>query len=157
MTGTVIVCGALVVVGLFGIVVPVIPGTLLVLLGILVWASEEGSTASWLVFGISAACLAIGTVVKYAVPGRRLKATVPTGTLVWGGVGAVAGFFAVPVVGALVGFPVGIYLAERVRVGRAAAWPSTRAALQAVGFSMLIELVAAIVATAVWVTGVVAT
>jgi uncharacterized protein len=96
-------------------------------------------------------------VVKYAVPGRRLKATVPTSTLVCGGVGAVVGFFVIPLVGALVGFPVGIYLAERARVGTAGAWPSTRAALQAVGLSILIELVAALVATAVWVTGVIAT
>ena len=157
MTGTVIVCGVLVVVGLFGIVVPVIPGTLLVLLGILVWATEESSTASWVVLGIATLCLAVGTVVKYAVPGRRLKAAVPTSTLVYGGLGAVVGFFVIPLVGALVGFPLGVYLAERVRVGAAGAWPSTRSALQAVGVSILIELVAALVATAVWVTGVVVT
>jgi uncharacterized protein YqgC (DUF456 family) len=157
MTGTVIVCGLLVVIGLFGIVVPVIPGTLLVLLGILIWASEESSTSSWVVFGVATACLAVGMVVKYAVPGRRLKATVPASTLVCGGVGAVVGFFVIPLVGALVGFPVGIYLAERARVGAAGAWPSTRTALRAVGLSILIELVAALVATAVWVTGLVAT
>jgi uncharacterized protein YqgC (DUF456 family) len=157
MTDTVIVCGVIVVVGLFGIVVPVIPGTLLVLLGIFVWATEESSTASWVVLGLATFCLAVGAVVKYAVPGRRLKAAVPTSTLVYGGLGAVVGFFVVPLVGALVGFPVGIYLAERVRVGAAGAWPSTRSALQAVGVSILIELVAALVATAVWVTGVVAT
>ena len=47
MDGTVVICGLLVVVGLFGIVVPVLPGTLLVLLGFLVWASEAGTTESW--------------------------------------------------------------------------------------------------------------
>jgi uncharacterized protein len=157
MTGTVIVCGVLVVLGLFGIVVPVIPGTLLVLLGILVWASEESTTASWIVFGLATACLAVGAVVKYVVPGRRLKAAVPTSTLVCGVAGAVVGFFVIPLVGAIVGFPVGIYLAERVRVGAADAWPSTRTALQAIGVSILIELVAALLATAVWVVGVVVT
>lgn len=157
MTGTVIVSGVLVVVGLFGIVVPVIPGTLLVLLGIFVWASEESSRSSWVVFALAAVCLAVGMVVKYAVPGRRLKAAVPTSTLVCGGVGAVVGFFVIPVVGALVGFPVGIYLAERVRVGAPGAWPSTRTALRAVGVSILIELAAALVASAVWVAGLVAT
>ena len=35
MTGITVLCGLLVVVGLFGIVVPVLPGTLLVLLGFL--------------------------------------------------------------------------------------------------------------------------
>jgi hypothetical protein len=69
----------------------------------------------------------------------------------------VFGFFAVPVVGALVGFPLGVYLAERARVGSAGAWPSTREALRAVGVSILIELAAALLATAAWVAGVVAT
>jgi uncharacterized protein YqgC (DUF456 family) len=153
MTGTVIVCGVLVVVGLFGIVVPVLPGTILVALAVFVWASEEGTAESWSTFAAAALCLAVGAVVKYVVPGRRLKAAVPTRTLVVGGLGAVVGFFVIPVVGALAGFPLGIYLAERVRVGGAGAWPSTRAALRAMASSILIELVAALAATAVWLAG----
>jgi uncharacterized protein len=156
MTGTVIVCGLLVVVGLFGIVVPVLPGTVLVLLGFLVWASEKGTAESWTVFALAAAVLVVGTVVKYAITGRRLKAAVPTSTLVVGGLVAVVGFFVIPVVGMLVGFPIGVYAAERVRVGAAGAWPSTRAALRALAHSILIELFAALLATAVWIAGVVA-
>jgi uncharacterized protein len=156
MDGTLVICGLLVVVGLFGIVVPVLPGTLLVLLGFLVWASETGTTESWSVFALAAAVLVIGTVVKYAVPGRRLKAAVPTSTVVVGGLFAIVGFFVIPVVGMLVGFPIGVYVAERVRVGAAGAWPSTRAALVALAHSILIELVAALLATAVWIAGVVA-
>ncbi len=154
MSGTVLLCGLLVVVGLFGIVVPVLPGTILVALGIVIWASEDGSAGAWVTFALAAALLVVGAVVKYAVPGRRLKAAVPTRTLVVGGLGAVVGFFVIPVVGVLVGFPVGIYLAERVRVGAEGAWPSTRAALKAVGASILIELAAAVLATGVWVAGV---
>jgi uncharacterized protein len=153
MTGTAIVCGLLVVVGLFGIVVPVLPGTLLVALGIFIWASERGTAESWSTFAVAAAFLLVGAVVKYVVPGRRLKGAVPLSTLVVGGVGAVAGFFLVPVVGALVGFPLGIYVAERVRVGADGAWPSTKSALHAIGVSILIELVAALAATAVWLSG----
>jgi uncharacterized protein YqgC (DUF456 family) len=156
MDGTVVICGLLVVVGLFGIVVPVLPGTLLVLLGFLVWASETGTTESWSVLALAAAVLAVGTVVKYALPGRRLKAAVPTSTLLVGGLVAVVGFFVIPVVGMLVGFPIGVYVAERLRVGAAGAWPSTRAALIALAHSILIELVAALLATAVWIAGVVA-
>jgi uncharacterized protein YqgC (DUF456 family) len=154
MSGTVLVCGLRVVVGLFGIVVPVLPGSVLVALGIAIWATEDGSTGAWVTLAIAVVCLVTGAVVKYAVPGRRLKRTVPTRTLVVGGLSAVVGFFVVPVVGALVGFPVGIYLAERVRLGPEGAWPSTVAALRAVGASILIELAAAVVATAVWVAGV---
>jgi uncharacterized protein len=145
--------GVLVVVGLFGILVPVLPGTVLVGVGILVWAVAEGTAEAWATFAGAALCLGLGLVVKYAVPGRRLKAAVPTSTLLVGGVLAVVGFFVIPVVGALVGFPIGIYVAGRVRVGHAGAWPSTKAALRALAHSMLIELLAALAATAVWVTG----
>ncbi len=154
MSGTVVVCGLLVVVGLFGIVVPLLPGTLLVALGIGIWAVDVGSAGAWATFALALLLLVVGTVVKYAVPGRRLKATVPTRTLVVGGLCAVVGFFVIPVVGALVGFPVGVYAAERVRVGADGAWPSTKAALKAVGASILIELAAAVAATLVWVVGV---
>jgi uncharacterized protein len=153
MTGTVFLSGLLVVVGLFGIVVPVLPGTLLVALGIFVWASERGTAESWSTFGVAAVFLVVGAVVKYVVPGRRLKAAVPFTTLLVGGLGAVAGFFVVPVVGALAGFPLGIYLAERVRLGADGAWPSTKAALHAIGISILIELVAALAAAGVWLGG----
>jgi uncharacterized protein YqgC (DUF456 family) len=157
MSGTVLVCGLLVVVGLFGIVVPVLPGTILVALGIGIWAGAEGSTSAWVVFAVAGVCLLAGVVVKYAVPGRRLKAAVPTTTLLVGGLGAVVGFFVIPVVGVLVGFPIGVYVAERVRVGAAGAWPSTRTAMKAVGLSILIELAAAVVATGVWLAGVAVT
>jgi uncharacterized protein YqgC (DUF456 family) len=153
MSGTVLVCGLLVVVGVFGIVVPVLPGTILVALGIVIWATEDGSSGAWVTLAVAVLCLAVGAVVKYAVPGRRLRATVPTSTLLVGGVLAVVGFFVVPVVGALLGFPLGVYVAERVRVGPDGAWPSTRAALRAVGASILIELAAAVAAIAVWVAG----
>jgi uncharacterized protein YqgC (DUF456 family) len=156
MSGVVLLCGLLVVVGLVGIVVPVLPGTVLVALGILIWAVAEGSATGWIALGVAAALLVAGTVLKYAVPGRRLRAAVPTRTLLVGAACGVVGFFVIPVVGMLIGFPIGVYAAERVRVGAEAAWPSTRTALRAVGLSILIELVSALAATAVWVAAVVA-
>ena len=60
-------------------------------------------------------------MIKYLVPGKRLKATVPTSTLVVGALVGLVGFFVIPVVGLFVGFPVGVYVAERARVGGGAA------------------------------------
>jgi uncharacterized protein YqgC (DUF456 family) len=157
MSGTDLACVLLVVVGLFGIVVPVLPGTILVALAIGIWAAANGSAGAWVTFAIALVVLVSGTVIKYAVPGRRLKAAVSSRTLLVGGVFAVVGFFVIPVVGVLIGFPIGIYAAERVRVGPDGAWPSTRTALKAVGASILIELAAAVVATCVWATGAILT
>jgi uncharacterized protein len=60
----------------------------------------------------------------------------------------------VPVVGLFLGFVLGVYAAEHRRVGPRLAWPSTRAALRAAGLSILIELLAGLLAAGVWVTGV---
>ena len=45
------------------------------------------------------------------------------------------------------------HLAEVQRVGRDQAWPSTVAAVKAVGLSILVELAAALLATGVWLAG----
>ncbi|MDN4173130.1 DUF456 domain-containing protein [Nocardioides sp. SOB77] len=145
-------------VGVVGVLVPVLPGTLLVLGAVLVWAVQVGGGTAWTVLAVVAALLALGAVVKYAVPGRRLKdAGIPGSTLAVGGLLGVVGFFVVPVVGLLLGFVLGVYLAEHRRVGAAAAWPSTRHALRAAGLSILIELLAALAAAVVWGVGVVLT
>lgn len=157
MTGTDLACGLAILIGLMGIVVPVLPGTILMLVALVVWAAEDGGRLAWTVAIVGALVLVVGQVVKYAIPGKKLKATVPTSTLLVGGVAAVAGFFVIPIVGALAGFPLGVYVAERHRLGTQGAWPSTKAALRAIGVSILIEFLAGMVATAIWVAGVVAT
>jgi uncharacterized protein YqgC (DUF456 family) len=149
-----LVVGLAVLVGLAGIVVPVLPGSVLILGAVLVWALEVGTGPGWLVLGIVALLLVAGAVVKYAVPGRRLKADgVPNRTLVVGGLAGFVGFFVIPVVGLLVGFVLGVYLSEVQRVGRGLAWPSTASALRAVGLSVLIELAAGLLAALTWLVG----
>jgi len=157
MSLTEVVVGVAIAVGLIGILVPVLPGSALILLAILLWALELGSATGWAVFVAAAAFLVVGAVVKYVVPGRQLKdAGIPSSTQ-WTGVAlAVPGFFVIPVVGAFVGFVVGVYLAERRRLGPGAG-ASTWSALRAVGVSVLIELTAAILAASAWVAGVVVT
>ena len=161
VTGSValtIVAVVLVVVGLVGVVVPALPGLVLVLAGIATWAVPRGDAVGWTVLGVAVAILATGTVLKYLLPGARMRAAgVPGRTLLAGGVLGIVGFFVVPVVGLLLGVVLGVYLAEAARLGRGAAWPSTRTALGAVGWSILIELAAGLLATAVWVGALVLT
>lgn len=158
MNLTELLVALLIAVGIAGIIIPVLPGTILVLGAIVLWAWETGGSTAWIVALVAFLLLAGGTVVKYALPGRRLKASgVPNRTLLIGAGFAFVGFFVVPVVGLLLGFVLGVYVAERMRVGGAAAWPSTIAALRAVGASILIELVAAVLAALTWVVGLVLT
>lgn len=158
MTPTEVAVGIAILVGLVGILVPVLPGSLLVLGAILVWAFDRGGAGAWTVLAVATALIALGTVIKYAVPGRRLKSSgVPTSTLALGALAGLVGFFVVPVLGLVLGFVAGVYAAERRRLGPGAAWPSTKAALRAIGLSIAIELLAAVLATAAWVVGVVLT
>ncbi len=158
MSGVEVLVALAIAVGVVGVIVPVLPGSLLVLGAIVVWAVDLGTGTAWAVFGVAATFLALGAVVKYAVPGRRLKEVgIPGSTLLLGGVLGVVGFFVIPVVGLLIGFVLGVYLAELRRVGGSAAWPATVHALKAVGLSMLIEFTACLLAAATWAIGVVLT
>lgn len=146
--------GLVILVGLAGIVVPLLPGSMLILGAVLVWTVMEGTRAAWMVFALATTLLVVGAVVKYVVPGRGLKtAGVPTRSIMLGGILGIVGFFVLPVVGLVIGFLLGVYLSETRRVGRNLAWPSTVAAVKAVGLSVLVELVAALFATGVWVVG----
>lgn len=150
-----IVVGLVILVGLVGIVVPVLPGVIAIFGAILVWAIVTGGTTAWVVFAIATVLLAISGVIKYSWPGRNMKeAGVPNRALLLGGVLAIVGFFVVPVVGLFAGFVLGVYLSEleRLREGKQA-WTSTVHALKGVGLSILIELAGALLATCVWVVG----
>jgi uncharacterized protein YqgC (DUF456 family) len=72
-----------------------------------------------------------------------------------GAVGAIVGFFVIPVVGLLVGGVLGVWLGELRRLRDAgAARRSTWATLKAIGIGLLLELAAGLVAVGIWVAGV---
>ncbi len=146
-------------VGILGIVVPVLPGLLVALAGVLIWAIDTGSTFGWVVLGICAALYAGGLAVKYLVPGRRLKQQgVGTRTLLIALVLGIIGFFVVPVIGGPLGFVLGIYLVERARSREGSvAWERTKHALRAVLMSMGIELGTGLLIATTWVVGAVVT
>lgn len=158
MTTAALLAGLAIAVGLVGILVPVLPGTVLIAAGVLGWAAATGGTTAWVVFAIAALILIAGGVTKYVLPSRRLGVVgVPVSTQLAGATLGLVGFFVVPVVGLLLGFVAGIYLAELRRVGPTQAWPSTWHALKAAGLALLIELTAGIAAAASWAIGVLVT
>ncbi|KAA0017074.1 DUF456 domain-containing protein [Antrihabitans cavernicola] len=150
--GAEVLVGLVIVIGLIGVVLPLLPGVLLIFGAILVWAIVESTTTGWVVLAICTALLLVSGVVKYTWPGRRMRdAGVPTRSLIVGGLVGVVGFFVIPVVGLVVGFIVGTYLSEVQRVRRNdMAWRSTVHATKAVGLSILVELLGALIASGVW-------
>jgi uncharacterized protein YqgC (DUF456 family) len=153
-----VLCALAILLGLIGIVVPVLPGTLLIGAALVVWAYYTGTGLAWGIAWSGLAVLALGFVIKFAVPHRQLReAGVPRRTIVVGGILGIVGFFVIPVIGLFIGFVGGVWLAESGRLGRSQAWPSTKTALKATGLSILIELASGLLAMAWFIGGVLAT
>jgi uncharacterized protein YqgC (DUF456 family) len=155
-TGGIVLVALAIAVGLVGIVVPLLPGTLLVFGAIAVWAVLEHTATSWVTLGVVAALLAVSTLIKYLWPARRMRAAdVSRRSLLAGAALGVIGFFVIPVLGLVIGFVLGIYLAELAhRRDQRVAWTSTVHALKGVALSVGVELCGALLATAAWAAGV---
>ncbi|MGC3995035.1 MAG: DUF456 domain-containing protein [Propionicimonas sp.] len=152
------IVGIAVVVGLLGIVIPVLPGTILIALAILAWGVVTGTPAAWLITAICLVLLAGGmTLTWYLTTHRTRAAGVPGSSLVVAGIAGIIGFFVVPVVGLLLFFPLGLFVAEYVRIHRigdpspaSRAWTSALVALKATGLGMIGELALALAAAGTW-------
>ncbi len=129
-------------VGLAGIIVPVLPGLGLINAAVLGWALYERSLVGWTVLAVCLALWGAAFTLQYLVPGKRLLAAgVPTWVVGVAGVAGVVGFFVVPVVGLPLFFVGAVYLLQSLRahhLGRSLG--STWQAILAVGISQLIEL-----------------
>lgn len=147
-----VLVGLAIVVGLVGVVVPVLPGAVLVWAAILVWALVTESALGWVVLAVATVSVGAAQVVKYVIPDRRLRAGgVPRRSIVLGGLLGLVGFFVIPVVGLVVGFLLGVYVSERQRLREhEAAWRSTILAAKAAGVSVLVELAGTLVAATAW-------
>lgn len=151
-----IAAALLIAVGLTGIVVPVLPGSILILIALLGWALGVQSAPAWWAFGIGAVFLAAGMLSSAVLTGRRLKQReIPTRSVVAGvGVGIV-GLLTIPGIGLFVGFALGLLLSEWLRQrSLPTAWSSSIAALKAMGIGILAELALALAAGGVWGAGV---
>jgi uncharacterized protein YqgC (DUF456 family) len=132
---------------------------LLVYGAILVWAVIEHTVASWVTLGIVTVVVGATTAVKYLWPVRRMRrAEVPTTALLVGGVLGIVGFFVVPVFGLVIGFILGVYLAQLLRrQDLRRAWASTVHAVKGVALSMGVEFAGALAAAAIWLVAVLVT
>jgi uncharacterized protein len=146
-------------VGLVGIVVPLLPGMLLVYGAILVWAVVEHTVASWVTLGIVTVVVGATTAVKYLWPVRRMRrAEVPTSALLAGAALGIVGFFVIPVFGLVIGFILGVYLAELLRrQDLRRAWASTVHAVKGAALSMGVEFAGALSAAVIWLVAVLVT
>ena len=78
------IVGLVIVIGLGGALTQIYPGPALVLAAVAVWAVVTGGAAAWIALAVSALAVAITSVGKYVLVGRRLRrAGVPGRSLLW--------------------------------------------------------------------------
>lgn len=150
-----IVTVALIIVGCVGIVIPVLPGSILALIGLVIWAFVVNAPEGWVVLALGGTLLIAGLSSSLVLTGSKLKRrAIPNRTLLFGVVGAVVGMFVIPVVGLFVGFLVGLLLSETVRNRNLnTALASSWVAAKAMGVGILLELTCALLASLTFIVG----
>ena len=153
--GVSIIVAVLLVVGALGTIFPVLPGSVLVIAALLVWAIVIGGPIGWTVFGIGLVLCGAGMTASAVLTGKRLKTRqIPNRSILVGAVAGVIGAFVIPVVGLFVGFIVGLFGSEWYRLREPGpAWEASVVALKSIGLGMLIEFTCAGLAIASWVIG----
>jgi uncharacterized protein YqgC (DUF456 family) len=141
------------IVGLIGTVVPVLPGLPLIWAGALVYGLlwEWGQWGPWLFAAMTLLTVAgyiIGLVLTHvgaAAKGaswQALLASLALGTV---------GFFVIPVVGALIGAVLGVFLVEyRRRKDAQEAWRATTGAILGFGLGFGIEVACGLAIVVLW-------
>jgi uncharacterized protein YqgC (DUF456 family) len=145
-------------IGLVGIVVPLVPGSIVIWFAIMAWAFVGNESVPVRAAVAGAATLLIGSALLLAttMPARSTTDETSPPWLPWiVALGTVVGFFVAPVIGGLLGGPVAAFVAESVRLRDAAAgWRSAVRALRGFGIGVAIELIAGVFAIGIWAAAV---
>ena len=144
---------AVMAVGLIGTVVPVLPGLLLIWgagLGYGLAAGFEGIGIA--AFAVMTMLLGVGMAMSYVLPKRAgERGGAAKSSLRLGILGAVIGFFVIPVLGLPIGGALGVLAGEYHRLGQwPAAWTATRKVLAGFGLAVLAEFTAGVFMVATW-------
>lgn len=142
--------------GLVGVLIPGVPGLLLCWAGVLWWTLSTGVVRpDWYLLVGATALLLLSQVLRLVLPGERVRHREPR--VAWrvlgaGGIGAALGFTLLPVLGAVPGYYVGVYLTELARLRDGGnAQEATRATVRAVGSATLVEYLAAMLVISAWI------
>jgi uncharacterized protein YqgC (DUF456 family) len=140
-------------VGLIGVLVPVLPGLMLIWSVALIYGLIVGFGASGLSAMVVLSLIVVLSVVKSVILPRRAAAG--AGASGWSQFGAVAGgvvgFFLVPVIGLILGALAGMVATEySVKGNWEDAWTATKATAKGFGISALIDLVLGMVMITAW-------
>ncbi len=152
--GWTVLAGVAMVVGLCGVVIPLLPGLLLMWATGVVYGFATGWSPIAIVVMVVISCLVVASFVTGLVIPRRAAAD--SGASGWsqfgGVVGAVIGFFVIPVVGLIIGALLGVMAVEYLLKGSfGEAWTATKGLARGFGLSFLIEAGIGSIILVLWV------
>lgn len=145
------------IIGVVGLVVPVLPGLALMWVAAVVWAVVDGGGwIRWSAVLVITVLALVGTAAATWMTGRQAgRAGAPWWVLVVAVVGMIVGFFTIPIFGLVIGGVGAIWLAELLRLRHPRlAWETTWAALQGYGTGTAIQLAAGVAVLLVWLVAV---
>lgn len=148
-----IVAAVVMVVGLCGVVIPILPGLVLMWVAALVYGLAVGfGTLGIVVMVVFTIGVVASIVTSVVVPRRAAGDSGASGKAQLGAVvGAVIGFFVIPVVGIIVGALVGLLVVEASVTGDwNDAWTATMATAKGFGISALIDFGLGLIMLIVW-------
>jgi len=150
-----VVAGIMLAVAAFGTIYPILPGSPVAIVTLIVWGWVLGSAASWTAALVGVLFSALGFSASALLVGRKMKQQrIPRRSIVIGALCGIVGMFVIPIAGLFVGFAIGLFFSEAVRRDDLrSALDSSVAALKATGLGMLIEFCMVALAASVWTIG----
>jgi len=152
MLWTIVVAVAMVL-GLMGVVLPVLPGLLLIWAAALFYGFMVGfGTLGWMVIGLLSVLVVAGGIKSVMIPRRAAAAS---GASAWAQlgavVGAVIGFFVIPVLGLILGALAGLLVVEYLLKGDwNEALVAVRGTARGFGISVVIDLILGMIMIVAW-------
>lgn len=145
------------IVGLFGLIVPVFPGLTIMWLGTLVYALIQAAAGKmtgwdWFLFAVITLLMIAGNIVDNIIIARKMRDKyVPWSSILLAfAAGIVASLFLTPLVG-LIAAPLGLFLAEASRLkNRDAAIESTKAYMIGWGWAFGARFIIGLMITGLW-------
>ena len=151
-----LITGLVLLVGVISVILPVLPGSLIVIIGLLVWAVLLGGPVAWTVAAVGVVLTLVGWSASTVLTGRVLRRErIPKGPIFIALLAGLVGLVVLPPLGLFLGFALGLFGAEFFRRGRdvQAAGSASLQALRAVGTGLLIEFFCAGTAASLFVGG----
>jgi uncharacterized protein len=131
-------------IGLIGVIVPIMPGIFLIWLGVLVYAWRDGfeSLSMGTFLFISVLVLFAGSSELWLPMFGARKSGASKRTILTGLLGAIIGSFIIPLLGTIIGYVLGVLLGEyHKRRDWNAAWQASKGSLAGWGIATVLQLV----------------